>query len=115
MSGLSCLEKNIQNINPSKCHAFYGDSFENFTTVYNIIKKSGEKTYFYFDPPFSTRDGMDDIYEKTISLISSIEPEVCEMIIVEHMSSLDMPQSIGEFSIKKRKKFGRSTMTYYTA
>ena len=56
---------------------------------------------------------MDDIYEKTIHLIEDIEPEVCEMVIVEHMSNLDMPQSIGKLDKMKKKKFGRSTMTYY--
>jgi len=108
-----CLEGNAKRIDPSKSHLFYGDSFEKFTTIYNIVKKSPEKTYFYFDPPFSTRDGMDDIYDKTISLIESIEPEVTEMIIVEHMSNLDMPKQLGAFELIKRKKFGRSTMTYY--
>lgn len=108
-----CLENNIKNIDPSKCHAFYGDSFEIFGNVYEMVKRSGEKSYFYFDPPFSTRDGMDDIYEKTIELIGSIEPEVCEMVIVEHMSSLEMPPNIDHFRLHKRKKFGRSTMTYY--
>ncbi len=108
-----CLEGNVKRVDPLKCHTFYGDSFEKFSTVYNIVKKSDEKTYFYFDPPFSTRDGMDDVYDKTISLIESIEPEVCEMVIVEHMSSLDMPDTIGALALKKRKKFGRSTMTYY--
>jgi len=108
-----CLENNIKRVDPSKCHAFYGDSFEKFNTVYNIVKRSNEKTYFYFDPPFSTRDGMDDVYDKTISLIESIEADVCEMVIVEHMSSLDMPDNIGALALQKRKKFGRSTMTYY--
>ena len=108
-----CLENNIKNIDPSKCHAFYGDSFENFSTVYNIVKKSDEKTYFYFDPPFSTRSGMDDIYDKTISLIETIEADVCEMVIIEHMSSLEMPDKIGALELEKRKKFGRSTITYY--
>ena len=108
-----CLENNIKRVDPSKCNAFYGDSFEKFDTVYNIVKKSDEKTYFYFDPPFSTRDGMDDVYDKTISLIESIEADVCEMVIVEHMSSLDMPERIGALVLQKRKKFGRSTMTYY--
>ena len=78
-----------------------------------MVKKSPEKTYFYFDPPFSTRDGMDDIYDKTIALIESIEKEVAEMVIVEHMSNLNMPETIGNFTQSKRKKFGRSTMTYY--
>ena len=35
------------------------------------------------------------------------------MIIIEHMSNLDMPKNIGAFKLMKRKKFGRSTMTYY--
>ncbi len=107
------LEANVKQIEPSKSHLFYGDSFEKFETVYNMVKKSTEKTYFYFDPPFSTRDGMDDIYDKTITLIESIEKEVAEMVIVEHMSNLDMPKSIGNFTQSKRKKFGRSTMSYY--
>ena len=57
---------------------------------------------------------MDDIYDKTVSLIESIEPEVCEMVTVEHMTNLDMPKEIGELELVKRKKFGRSTMSYYT-
>jgi len=109
-----CLESNIRNIDPSRCSTFYGDSFENFENVYNIVKKSKTKTYFYFDPPFSTRDGMDDIYDKTIELIESIEPEVCEMVAVEHMTNLDMPKSIGKLTLIKRKKFGRSSMSYYS-
>ncbi len=107
------LEGNAKRIDPSRSHLFYGDSFEKFTTIYNMVKKSPEKTYFYFDPPFSTRDGMDDVYDKTLLLIESIESEVAEMVIVEHMSNLDMPENIGAFELMKRKKFGRSTMTYY--
>lgn len=112
-TAFKCLEANAKCIEPSKSHLFYGDSFEKFETVYAVVKKSPEKTYFYFDPPFSTRDGMDDIYDKTLALIETIEPEICEMVIVEHMSNLDMPKQIGNMTLKKRKKFGRSTMTYY--
>ncbi len=108
-----CLEGNIKRLDPSKCHVLYGDSFEKFSMVYDMVKKSSEKTYFYFDPPFATRDGMDDIYDKTIALIEGIEPRVCEMVIVEHMSNLEMPETIGALKQMKRKKFGRSTMTYY--
>ncbi|MCW8822085.1 MAG: 16S rRNA (guanine(966)-N(2))-methyltransferase RsmD [Sulfurovum sp.] len=107
------LEGNVKRIDPSKCHLFYGDSFEKFALVYEMVKKSNKKTYFYFDPPFSTRDGMDDIYDKTIALIETIEPQVTEMVIVEHMTNLDMPEKIGALELMKRKKFGRSTMTYY--
>ena len=109
------LEKNIKNIDNSSSHLFYGDSFEKFSIVYNLVKQSKQKTYFYFDPPFSTRDGMDDIYNKTLALIETIEPEICEMVIVEHMTALDMPKTIGVFEQMKKKKFGRSTMSYYKA
>ena len=108
-----CLENNIKNTDPSRCSTFYGDSFVNFANVYNLVKKSGKKSYFYFDPPFSTRDGMDDVYDKTIALIESIETEVCELVVVEHMTNLDMPEKIGQLLFAKRKKFGRSTMSYY--
>ncbi len=108
-----CLEGNTKRISPNNSHLFYGNSFENFETVYNIVKKSPEKTYFYFDPPFSTRDGMDDIYDKTLKLIESISKDITEMIMVEHMTNLTMPNEIGEFKQHKRKKFGRSTITYY--
>ncbi len=108
-----CLESNIKVTDPSRCSTFYGDSFVNFENVYNIVKKTGLKTYFYFDPPFSTRDGMDDIYDKTIALMEQIEPEVCEMVTVEHMTNLDMPSQVGNLELIKRKKFGRSTMSYY--
>ncbi len=107
------LENNARNIDPVHTHLFFGDSFEKFEIIYEMVKRSGTKTYFYFDPPFSTRDGMDEVYDKTIALIEMIEPEVCELVIVEHMSNLEMPESIGKLNQLKRKKFGRSTLTYY--
>ncbi|MEA2047750.1 MAG: 16S rRNA (guanine(966)-N(2))-methyltransferase RsmD [Campylobacterota bacterium] len=112
-TAFACLEGNVKRIDASKSHLFYGDSFEKFSLVYAMVKKSKEKTYFYFDPPFSTRDGMDDIYDKTIALIESIEPHVAQLVIVEHMTNLNMPEKIGAFKQIKRKKFGRSALTYY--
>jgi len=107
------LQENIKKLDPSRCHHFFGDSFEKFDIVLDMLKRSKEKTYFYFDPPFSTRDGMDDVYDKTISLIEKIDTSSCEMVIVEHMTKLDMPKEIGNLEQIKRKKFGRSSMTYY--
>ena len=107
------LERNAKAIDSSNSHLFYGDSFEKFELIYAMVKKSPQKTYFYFDPPFATRDGMDDIYTKTISLIESIEASVCEMVVVEHMTNLDMPSQVGQLTLSKRKKFGRSSISYY--
>jgi 16S rRNA (guanine(966)-N(2))-methyltransferase RsmD len=107
------LQENIQRLNPAKCQYMFGDSFEKFDTLLKMVEKRDEKTYFYFDPPFATRDGMDDVYDKTLELIGKIDASKCMMAIVEHISQLDMPQEIGELEQVKRKKFGRSTMTYY--
>jgi len=107
------LQENIQRLDPTKCHHLFGDSFEKFDTILKMVENRAEKTYFYFDPPFSTRDGMDDVYDKTLDLIAKIDPTKTVMVIVEHMSQLDMPTTIGELEQVKRKKFGRSTMTYY--
>jgi len=107
------LQENIQRLNPAKCQHIFGDSFEKFDTILSMVEKREEKTYFYFDPPFATRDGMDDVYDKTLELIGKIDASKCMMAIVEHMSQLEMPEKIGDLVQIKRKKFGRSTMTYY--
>jgi 16S rRNA (guanine(966)-N(2))-methyltransferase RsmD len=107
------LESNIKNIDPQNAHALYGDSFENFPAIYKILKKAGIKTYFYFDPPFAIREGMDNVYDKTLRLIESIEPEICQMVIIEHMSGLEFPDTIGNLTQTKSRKFGKSTLTYY--
>jgi len=107
------LQDNIQRLDPSRCQHMFGDSFEKFDTVLKMVEARDEKTYFYFDPPFATRDGMDDVYDKTLELIAKIDASKCMMAIVEHMSQLEMPEEIGALVQVKRKKFGRSTMTYY--
>jgi len=107
------LKENIERLDPTRCHHMFGDSFEKFDTMLAMVEKQDEKSYFYFDPPFATRDGMDDVYEKTLKLIEKIDASKCMMVVVEHMTQLDMPDTIGNLVKKKRKKFGRSTMTYY--
>jgi len=107
------LQENIKRLDPSRCHHMFGDSFEKFDMVLKMVEACDAKTYFYFDPPFATRDGMDDVYEKTLDLIGKIDASKCMMVIVEHMSQLEMPQEIGALERVKRKKFGRSSMTYY--
>ncbi len=111
---LKGLKENIAQTNPSACELFGGDSFENINTIIKRLKKAKTKAYFYIDPPFSIREGMEDIYDKTIELIASLSAENVIMIIIEHMSGLDIPQKIGSFTIKKSKKFGNTTLTYLT-
>jgi len=108
---LKVLKSNIDKTNPNSCQIFAGDSFSNIKAVVKSLKN--EKAYFYIDPPFSIREGMEDIYDKTINLISSLASDNVELIIVEHMTGLEIPEKLGEFSLKKSKKFGNTTLTYF--
>ena len=106
------LNKNINSIDKTKCEAFLGDSFKLYS---NVISKIDEPGFIYFDPPFDIRENMQDIYEKTISLIENTPKEKVELITIEHISNRDFPEIIGSFKKIKEKKFGKSKLTYYSA
>ena len=110
---LKTLKENIAQTDPNACEVYGGDSFTNINAVVSQLKKSGEDAYFYIDPPFSIREGMEDIYDKTLRLIANLPQGNVKMIIIEHMSGLEIPENIGEFSKQKSKKFGNTTLTYF--
>ena len=112
---LKTLKANISLTDPLSCKVFSGDSFENINVVVKTLKKKNEEAYFYIDPPFSIREGMEDIYDKMINLISSLPKEVVKLIIIEHMTGLEIPSVLGVYSIAKSKKFGNTTLTYLNA
>ncbi len=109
---LKTLKANISLTDPSACEVFSGDSFENINAVVKTLKKKNEDAYFYIDPPFSIREGMEDIYDKMMNLISSLPEEVVKLIIIEHMTGLEIPENVGKYNLKKSKKFGNTTLTY---
>ena len=109
---LKVLKQNISQTDPSACQVFAGDSIVNIAEVIKTLKKRDEDAYFYIDPPFSIREGMEDIYEKMIKLIESIPQELVKLIIIEHMTGLEIPKEIGPFEVLKSKKFGNTTLTY---
>lgn len=109
---LKVLKENISLTDPSACRVFSGDSFSNITEVVKTLKKKNEDAYFYIDPPFSIREGMEDIYEKMMKLIASLPSDVVKLIIIEHMTGLEIPCSIGPFEVTKSKKFGNTSLTY---
>ncbi len=107
------LRQNIENLGIESAYITPADSFEYFGSLLQLLETKGQKSYFYFDPPFSVREGMGDIYTKTVDLIASIPAHICKMVIIEHMSSLKLPESIGVLYRKKNKKFGKSSLSYY--
>jgi len=109
---LKVLRENIKETDPSSCEVYSGDTFSNISTVVKNLQKKNQSAYFYIDPPFSTREGMEEIYDKMLSLIASLPRECVKLLIIEHMSTLTIPNEIGSFTIKKVKKFGNTTLTY---
>ncbi len=108
---LKVLKSNISQTDPTSCQVFAGDSFSNINAVVKSL--NNETAYFYVDPPFSIREGMEDIYDKTMNLISSLPKQNVELIIIEHMTGLEIPDTLGSFKLKKSKKFGNTTLTYF--
>jgi len=109
---LKVLKQNISQTDPRACQIFAGDSYSNIREVVNILEKKNENAYFYIDPPFSIREGMEDIYEKMIKLIKSLPAKLVKLIIIEHMTGLEIPNKIGLFKLKKSKKFGNTSLSY---
>lgn len=104
------LRENCFHIAKNETTCIRGNSFEEFPA---FLKRLQDPAFFYFDPPFSSREGMEEIYDNTLKLIEIIPKDLSLMIIVEHMSEQKMPDIIGAYTLKKTKKFGKSSLTYY--
>ena len=107
------LQSNIRQLAPERAVAIHGDSFEQFPSLLKHLEAEGVPGYFYFDPPFSIREGMDDIYDRTLEMIGQIDASICKMVIIEHMSKLTLPGEIGILDRVKQKRFGKSMLSYY--
>jgi 16S rRNA (guanine(966)-N(2))-methyltransferase RsmD len=107
------LQHNLHHLAHGRATAIQGDSFSNFPILLQRLNVEEVPAYFYFDPPFSIREGMEEIYDKTLDLIMQIDPKICKSVMVEHMSTLKLPDVIGTLRRKKQKRFGKSTLSYY--
>ncbi|MEA3522845.1 MAG: 16S rRNA (guanine(966)-N(2))-methyltransferase RsmD [Campylobacterota bacterium] len=112
---LKILKSNIEQTDPSRCETIRGDSFVSITQVIQTLLHVKQEAYFYIDPPFSYREGMEDIYKSMLDLIASLPKEVVKMVAIEHMSSLKLEENIGIFKLQKCKKFGKTSLSYFSA
>jgi 16S rRNA (guanine966-N2)-methyltransferase len=90
-----------------------GDSFETISDVVEKLQKNKEKAFFYFDPPFSIREGNDEIYDKVINTIAKLPKINVEKIIIEYQTGIKFPEMIAKYKQIKNKKFGKSSVVYY--
>lgn len=112
-NALKVLQENIAQTDPNACEVYRGDTFDNIGAVVKRLKSMNEDAYFYIDPPFSIREGHEDIYLKMINLIEKLPVDVVNMIIIEHMTGLELPDTLGAFTKIKSKKFGKTSLSYY--
>lgn len=107
------LQKNIKSLKIENATAFFQDSFGFFGNLKAFCHNLGLKAIFYFDPPFDIRDGMESIYEKTFKLIETLDKSQVICIAIEARTGSEMPQTIGNFTQEKIKKFGKTSIAYY--
>ncbi len=80
----------------------------------NSVSGPARRVFVYLDPPFAIRQGFGEIYERVLALIARLGSAQCELIIaIEHMSELELPPKIDDFTLLKSRKFGATTMSYY--
>lgn len=108
------LTKNCNAVEANKCQTSLGDTFIQTPNILTSLKNSNDELILYVDPPFDFREGMDDIYAKSFEMIRNIENENIFMIIMEHVSTLEIPEVLGKFSLNKTKKFGKSSLSYFS-
>ena len=113
-SSYNILIKNCKAIDMDKCQTMMGDTFVQTPSILSNLESSNDEIILYIDPPFDFRDGMEDIYSQSFKMIEEIENENIFMIIVEHVSTLEIPNTLGKFSLNKTRKFGKSSLSYYT-
>lgn len=104
--------ENAKNIDESNLEILNGDTFE--LTLEILNRRDLKDVILYLDPPFDIREGFGQIYEKCINLIRNLDKKRIYMVVIEHISSYQFPEDIGKFTFQKSKKFGNTTLTYYS-
>ena len=79
-----------------------------------IVARQNLPVILYLDPPFDIRDGFADVYEKCVNLAINLPKDKIYLIAFEHASHLNLPENIGSFMLLKSKKFGNTSLSYYS-
>ncbi len=105
------LDNNVKKIcKDCDCEIIFGDTFVNYKESLRELKGF---SIGYFDPPFDVREGMEGIYQQCFKVIKSLDSRVFGIMVLEHISSLRIPQNLGDFECVKTRKFGKSALSYF--
>lgn len=108
-AAFNILKSNFATLNDEALIAINGDTFE--LTPKIVSENIEQNTILYIDPPFDIRDGFDGIYTKIYKMLSKIDVNIA---IIEHISAHTTPQTIGKLNLYKSRKFGNTTLSYYS-
>lgn len=100
------LQSTCQN---NENYRVLGDTFNHYKLALKILKSP---SIGYIDPPFNVRNTMQDIYERCYQMIEDLDKNLFDLLVLEHISSLEIPTHIGSFTLIKTK-FGRSSLSYF--
>lgn len=108
-AAFNILKSNFTTLNDEALIAINGDTFE--LTPKIVSENIEQNTILYIDPPFDIRDGFDGIYTKIYKMLSKMDINIA---IIEHISAHATPQTIGKLNLYKSRKFGNTTLSYYS-
>lgn len=104
-------KSNMKSIDEQNLIPIYGDCFIELPKLLLNLK---DELIVYIDPPFEIREGFEKIYNDVFNMIKNIKNNNIYLIIIEHMSSLEMPENLCNFKLEKIRKFGKSSLSYYS-
>ena len=86
------LQSNCDLLDRKRCDIRHGDAFVTVPMILDELKRAGQKAYLYIDPPFSIREGHEEIYDQVQKMVETIDPGTIETIIIEHMTRVELPE-----------------------
>lgn len=107
--GFKTLKQNRALFENESIKLINGCAFEELPKILRDLNG----TILYLDPPFSIRDGYEDIYSKCQNLIESIKNRGVKLIVVEHEKEIPFEERVGNFYKEKSRNFGKSALSYY--
>lgn len=108
------LVNNCKKTDMNRCQTIQGNTFVQTPLILDFLKNSNDEVILYVDPPFDFRDGMEDVYIKSFRMIENITANNIYKVIIEHLSTIEIPEILGQFCLEKTKKFGKSSISYYS-
>ncbi|MDR3162703.1 MAG: RsmD family RNA methyltransferase [Helicobacteraceae bacterium] len=105
-AALKTLEENIRSLGFGGAEVIGGDTFKTAREVIDLLRKAKQRAWFYADAPFGTE-------AQTETLIAALPPDVAHGVIVEHISGYKPPCATVYCDLIKKRRFGRTSISYY--